>query len=222
MKVVEQVFRMIREKKLKPGDQLPSERTIAEQMGISRPTVREAVAALEVVGLVETRIGQGTFIKSVELEPLRFRAESLFLEERSPFEALETRKVLESYAAALAAERATDEQLGEIAAALAEIEDGVKNDSMWNEAADRRFHLAVLAATNNSVLYDVTKMLLEMNQHRVWFKLKEMGRLLPGSLEKDLSEHQAIYNAILSRNQEKAKEVVWNHYVMVERDIFGA
>ena len=85
MKVVDQIVKMIKEGKLSPGSQLPSERAIAEQMGISRPTVREAVAALEVVGLVETRSGQGTFVKGGDLENLKVRAEALFVEERSAF-----------------------------------------------------------------------------------------------------------------------------------------
>ncbi|MGD2157132.1 MAG: FadR/GntR family transcriptional regulator [Anaerolineales bacterium] len=220
LKVVDQIVQLVQEGKLKPGDQLPSERTIAERMGISRPTVREAVAALEVVGLVETKIGQGTFIKSADVESLETRIENLFQTERSPFETLETRKILESHAAELAAQKASLQQLEEIEAAFRELWDEADQSQDWNEAADRRFHIAIAEASGNSVICDVLHILLDIGQKRVWAKLKEIGRLIPGSLDKDFLEHQAIFHAIRERDPDKARNTVWNHFTSVEKDIF--
>lgn len=222
IQVVEQIVKMIREGRLKPGDQLPSERVVAEQMGISRPTVREAFAALEVVGMVETRIGQGTFIKTVDLESLKYRAESLFVDERSPFETLEVRKILESHSAALAASRGTDENILEIEKALQVLSEEATEYQTWSDTADIMFHKAIANASGNSVLLDVLNILLDISHHRLWLKLKEIGRLVPGSLEKDLQEHRSIFEAIKERNPEKAQDAVWKHFMDVERDIFGA
>jgi GntR family transcriptional repressor for pyruvate dehydrogenase complex len=222
IQVVEQIVKMIREGKLKPGDQLPSERVVAEQMGISRPTVREAFAALEVVGMVETRIGQGTFIKIADLESLKYRAESLFVEERSPFETLEVRKILESHSAALAASRGSDEDIFEIEKALRILAEEAGKFQTWSDTADISFHKAIANSSGNSVLSDLFNILLDMSHYKVWQKLKEIGRLVPGSLEKDLQEHRSIYEAIKERNPEKAQDAVWKHFMDVERDIFGA
>jgi GntR family transcriptional regulator, transcriptional repressor for pyruvate dehydrogenase complex len=221
IQVVEQIARMIKEGRLKPGDQLPSERVIAEQMGISRPTVREAFAALEVAGLVETRIGQGTFVKPGDVESLKYRAEYLFVEERSPFETLETRKILESQAAALSAERATVEDLSDLKAALDILTATATSQNEWNEEADKDFHVAIAKASGNSVLYDLFKVLLDMSQHRVWSKMKEIGRQTTGSLENDVAQHRMIYEAIRDKDPRKARQLVWDHFVGVERDIFG-
>ncbi len=221
IQVVEQIARMIKEGRLKPGDQLPSERVIAEQMGISRPTVREAFAALEVAGLVETRIGQGTFVKPGDVESLKYRAEYLFVEERSPFETLETRKILESQAAALAAERANVEDLNDLKAALDILDASAASHNEWNEEADKDFHVAIAKASGNSVLYDLFKVLLDMSQHRVWSKMKEIGRQTTGSLENDVAQHRMLYEAIRDKDPRKARQLVWDHFVGVERDIFG-
>jgi GntR family transcriptional regulator, transcriptional repressor for pyruvate dehydrogenase complex len=220
MKVVEQIVKMIKEGKLSPGSQLPSERAIAEQMGISRPTVREAVAALEVVGLVETRSGQGTFVKGGDIESLKVRAEALFVEERSPFETLETRKIVETHAAGLAAERATEAQIAEIERNFQGLTIGDSQE--WSYASDLQFHTAIAKASGNSILADLSILLIRMNHQKVWEKLKEIGRLEPGSLERDLHHHRDILQAIKERNPEKAKEAVWCHFTSVEKDLFDA
>jgi GntR family transcriptional repressor for pyruvate dehydrogenase complex len=220
LKVVDQIVQLIQEGVLNLGDQLPSERTIAERMGISRPTVREAIAALEVVGLVETKIGQGTYITSNNVDLLQTRLENLFQTERSPFETLETRKILETHAAVLAAEKASPEQIEEIRTALEAIQDEAENSQTWNEEADRRFHIAIAEASGNSVICEMLHILMDMNQQRVWAKLKEIGRLIPGSLDKDLLDHQEIYQAIQARDPDRAMIVVWDHFTSVEKDIF--
>jgi len=222
IQVVEQIIKMIRDGKLKSGDQLPSERLVAEQMGISRPTVREAFAALEIAGIVETRTGQGTFIKSTDIDSLKHRAENLFVEERSPFETLEVRKILEMHSAALAAKRGIDADILEIEKAFRILADEAVNFQTWNDNADIVFHKAIANASGNTVLSDVFNILFDMNHHKVWLKLQEIGRLIRGGLEKDLQEHQSIYEAIKERNPEKAQAAVLNHFTGVEQDVFGA
>ena len=220
LKAVEQIVQLIREGRFKPGDKLPPERTVAEQMGISRPTVREAVAALEVIGVLEIKTGQGTFVTSADFEGLRSKAYSTFLDERSPYEIMEVRKAIESYAAALAAERGTPEQIAEIGQAVQAISDTATENQEWNEVADRQFHEALGKASGNGVLADVCNILLDMCQQKVLARLKELGRHVPGSLEKNVEEHSQIYEAIRARDPKAAQNLVWQHFENAEHDIF--
>ena len=220
LKVVDQIVQLIREGRFKPGDRLPPERTVAEQMGISRPTVREAVAALEVIGVLEIKPGQGTFVTSADFEGLRSKAYSTFLDERSPYEIMEVRKAIESYAAALAAERGTPEQIAEIGQAVQAISDTATENQEWNEVADRQFHEALGKASGNGVLADVCNILLDMCQQKVLARLKELGRHVPGSLEKNVEEHSQILEVIRARDPEAAQNVVWQHFENAEHDIF--
>ena len=220
LKVVDQIIQLIREGRFKPEDKLPPERTIAEQMGISRPVVREAVAALEIIGVVETKPGQGTFVISGDFEGLRSRTYSAFQDERSPSEIMEVRRPIESHAAALAAERATQEQIAAIGKAVQMLSDTATKNQEWNDAADREFHDALARASGNSVLEDVCRILSDMCQQKVLARLKELGHLVPGSLEKDLDEHRQVYEAIGARDPEAAQNAVWQHFMRAERDLF--
>jgi len=107
MKIVEQVLDLIKEGKLKPGDKLPPEQVLAENFGTSRPSVREALSALEILGITESRGGKGNFIKDTPRSPL-YEQEVMELEkEESPFEILEARKAVEIEIAELAGKKAT-------------------------------------------------------------------------------------------------------------------
>jgi len=127
MKIVEQVQDLIKEGKLKLGDKLPPEHILAEKFGTSRPSVREALSALEILGVIESRGGKGNFIKGNLNSPLyeqRFRE---LQEEESPFELLEARKAVETEIAGLAAEKATPEDIREIEEALDRMENALND-----------------------------------------------------------------------------------------------
>ena len=220
LKIVDQIIQLIKEGRFKPGDKLPPERTIAEQMGISRPVLREAVAALEVIGVLETKPGHGTFVISGDFEGLKSRAHAAFQGERSPSEVMEVRKPIESYAAALAAERATHEQIEGIGRALEVLCDTVTENQEWNDAADIQFHEALARASGNSVLEDVCRILSDMCQQKVLARLRELDHLVPGKLEKSLDEHRQIYEPITARDPDAAQNAVWQHFINVERDLF--
>jgi len=114
MKIVEQVRDLIKEGKLKPGDKLPPEQTLAEKFGTSRPSVREALSALEILGITESRGGKGNFIRN-NLNSLLYEQKFKELEEEeSPFELLEARKAVETEIAGLTAKKATREEIAAI------------------------------------------------------------------------------------------------------------
>ncbi|MEA1960091.1 MAG: FadR/GntR family transcriptional regulator [Bacillota bacterium] len=148
---MEQLKEMIKRGELKPGNKLPSERDMAESLGVSRASVREALTALEAIGILDIRPGEGTFVRQTNdqetFEPL---ALVLAVEQNPGAQMMEVRRVLESESAALAAERASQEDLNKIDKSLKKM----KASSTVQEAvaADLRFHFAIAEATKNTIL----------------------------------------------------------------------
>jgi len=118
MKIVEQIRDLIKEGRLKPGDKLPPEQILAEKFGTSRPSVREALSALEILGITESRGGKGNFIKDNLDTPLYEQKYRELEEEESPFEILEARKAVETEIVGLAAKKATKEDIVSIRESL--------------------------------------------------------------------------------------------------------
>src|SRR5215831_2894760 len=116
--IADQIRTLIRSKEFPAGSRLPPERDLARQLGVSRPSVREALIALEVEGLVEVRIGSGIYVRSAPEAPIVASAEAA----AGPFELLRARYVIEAECAALAAKSARRSQLAAIAAAIDEME----------------------------------------------------------------------------------------------------
>ena len=139
--VADSIMSAIKSGDFKPGGRLPSERDLAASFKVSRPTIREAMIALEIRGLVESRHGSGIYI--TEHPPAQIGADDLDI---GAFELTEARRLFEGEAAALAATTITDEQLVEIEAIIADM---VKenNRKQTGEMADRRFHVAIARAT---------------------------------------------------------------------------
>jgi DNA-binding FadR family transcriptional regulator len=220
MKVVEQVIDLVREGHLKPGDKLPPERSIAEQLGVSRPTVREALSALEIIGLVEIKTGQGTFVTAVDSRNWDSEVLELLGEERSPFEVLEARRIIEADAAALAAQRGTWEDISEIGKALQALRDELATNQQWSEEADRQFHLAIVKAAGNSVLTDVFMILMDKTGRKLWAKAKERVHGVPSRVQEFLQEHTQIYEAVGDRDPEKARANTLKHFLHAEQTLF--
>ena len=120
VQIARQIAAAVQQEQFKVGDRLPPERTLAEELNVSRASVREALSALEILGIVESRTGNGTFVRRLPTEwtYLGTIFEEFFAREDSPREVLEARRLLEPMVAQLAAERATNEQLSQIEQAL--------------------------------------------------------------------------------------------------------
>src|SRR5205823_9529399 len=129
------------------GSRLPPERDLARQLGVSRPSVREAVIALEVEGLVEVRIGSGIYVRAPSVGPGAMAAEAT----AGPFELLRARYVIESECAALAAKSGKKAQREAIDAALQEMQREIDTGHV-PLTEDRTFHLRIAEATGNGAL----------------------------------------------------------------------
>jgi len=219
MKIVEQIQDLMKGGKLRPGDKLPPEHILAEKFGTSRPSVREALSALEILGVTESRGGKGNFIRdnfsSSPLYEQKFRE----LEEgESPFELLEARKAVETEIAGLTAEKATSEDIREIEKALDRMKN-VLNDTPRAMEFDREFHIALAKAAHNSVLFQMMNYLADGLKESLWVKIKEKSWALPGHPQKYLEEHTKLLGAIKKGDKKVARRIMYSHLADVEEDM---
>jgi len=216
-RVIRQLTRLIEDGLLKPGDQLPSERELSEELHVSRGTVREAVQFLGTLGLVEVRHGSGTFVR-LRTDPSELREEWRDWTIRHAgriHDLLEIRKGLEPFAAELAAHRADDGDLAAMEDALEQMVPAVDSpDVTALIQADLAFHHALCAAAKNPALSEFADALgAQLIQERgtIWN--------LPGRPVRSLSEHRAIYDAITARDPDGARLAVLVHLSSVEADL---
>ena len=189
------------------GDRLPSERELALAYGVSRPTVREAVFALELDGLVEVRKGVGVFV--VANSP---RGGEAAVTDIGPFELLEARRAFEGEACAVAASRIRDQDLEDLESILQEID--FSGDVLAAEDADRRFHIRIAEITGNSAMHAVVEMLWEARdrspQYRLLTDKAHEARVVPSE-----DEHGKILEALRSRDPAKARSAMRSHITRV-------
>ncbi len=203
--VVDHVRREIEAGRLRPGDRLPTERELARQLGVSRPSLRSGLRTLQAMGVVTSRRGAGTFIAGgpprLGTAPLQFLAA---LHGFSLDQIYETRRLLEVGAAGLAAQRASDEQVlrmeAEIDAMLGALE-----DPQAFLRHDLDFHCAVAAGTGNPILAAVIRTLTEI----IW----ETGRVNRRAfgLRDSALTHRRIFQAIRERDPERARQEMTAH-----------
>jgi len=226
MQVVEQVQNLIRNGKLKPGDKLPPERILAERLGVSRPSVREGIVALEILGLVDSRGGKGNIVKNVDNSLILKQNFEHLEEEESPFELLEARKIIEVDVAGYAAQKVQTEDIASIGQTLGDMRNIVDNLSVSKEYEkgmefDREFHISIARATHNAVLLRIVTHLLENLKEDLWVRLKEKSWGLPGRPQKYLKEHEEILDAIEKKASAIARKKMYQHLAGIQRDLFG-
>lgn len=216
--IVEQIKELIRQGDLKPGDKLMSERELSDKLGVSRTSVREALSALSFLGVLESRHGEGTFISEVS-EQLLIEPLALFMamDREASLELLEVRKMMESFAAELAAIRADNEEIDKMRQALELMEQDFKQ-GILGEENDAAFHYNIAEATGNKMLVKVMNLISDllvqnMRTSRQYLFNKK------GNAEKLYLQHLNIYNAIREKDPEKAKQAMYNHLSFVEEEL---
>jgi len=218
MKIVEQIRDLIKDGKLRPGDKLPPEYVLAEQFGTSRPSIREALSALEILGIIESRGGKGNFIRD-DLNSVFYEQKFKELEEeKSPFELLEARKAVEAEIAGLAAQKATKEDIATIQACLDKMRGLLTNIPEVMES-DREFHISIAKAAHNSILFSMMSYLADELKEKLWVNLKEKSWSIPGRPQKYLEEHIQIFDAIKNKDSTTASSRMYHHLAEVEKDL---
>lgn len=221
IEVIDQIKSLLDSGELKPGDQLPSERDLAECMGISRVSVRQAFAVLEALGILEIKHGEGTFISLNKGEGNNL---DLFLsnisKESDPMDIIEARKIIEVEIAGVAARQREKEDLLSLRNLLSYMEEKIRQGEETS-TIDLRFHLAIANATHNPVLSLVMNQIASLMRQSLWSLAKGISLMTPGRAEKYLREHRTIYNCIEKQEPLNAKEAMMGHLLSIERDLTG-
>jgi GntR family transcriptional repressor for pyruvate dehydrogenase complex len=217
--VVRHIQEMILRGELQPGDRLPPERQMAEQLGVSRTVIREAVKTLQQIGLVRVLTGSGIYVSRIEPEAVSESIGLLIRQSISSFDHLtEVRRMLETEIAALAAERASPEHIEAMEETIREMEDAAAlagDRSDWIERfveADLAFHSALVEASQNPLLpvllEPVTEQLLDFR--RLTFSGLD-------SVQYSLDYHREILEAVKARDASACREAMREHLKNAEK-----
>jgi len=213
--IADQIRELIRAGEFLAGARLPPERDLAKQLGVSRPSVREALIALEVEGLVEVRIGSGIYVlgPGIKAEGIEVLAGSPGRDEvhalAGPFELMRARYTIESECAALAAKSGKKAQIAAIEEALEQMHREFEHEKQ-PLAGDRLFHLRIAEATGNGALVAVVKMLWEERAGPLYQRL-EHHYDTPGLWTAAMAEHRAVLKAIAEHDVAGSRAAMQRH-----------
>jgi len=214
--VAEQLMNAIRRGEYQIGDKLPSERFIAEQMNVSRNSVREAMSALQISQIVETKVGDGTYVKNLPKSKADIeKALSLAKDSADLLEIWEARKEIEITLIKLAIKRATSKGLDIITDHLATMRDAVRTqDTKGYLAANERFHLAIADSAQNLPLRNALGALHNFTNKEL---LDDVNRAyVVAGMEKSLKEHEDILEAICNGDEEAGIKSIEAHFRELE------
>jgi GntR family transcriptional repressor for pyruvate dehydrogenase complex len=201
----EELRELISSERLQPGDRLPSERRLAAQLGVSRTSLRQALTALRVEGLIDVRHGQGMrLVRSIDdvVPPIG----ATILEAHPQVAAAgEVRNALEALAARLAAQRRDADDLEAMVAGIREMDAEIRAGQP-GQGGDRMFHAAILAAARNDVL---TELLGAVAEHSA--RIADASLARTGQPMRSLAAHRLIFEAISARDAEEARQLMDEH-----------
>jgi DNA-binding FadR family transcriptional regulator len=198
------------------GQRLPSERDLAQAYGVSRPTIREAVIALELDGLVEVRTGSGVYVTA--RSPRDGQAQETDV---GPFELLEARRAIEGEACALAAVLISDDELAQLEQLVAEMQHENDRDIAMSEDADRRFHMLIAGCTQNSAMVAAVQMLWDARARSPQTQLLSAKAHAAGVVP-IIDEHAAILSALRTRSPQAARAAMHSHLTRVLDSLLAA
>ncbi|MCE9564566.1 MAG: FadR family transcriptional regulator [Planctomycetes bacterium] len=215
--VVERITQVIRHHRLSAGDRLPGEHELVEQLKVSRPVLREALARLQSMGLVDIQRGRGTFVGNAtslaNCVRLLRSAVTISPEELQAY--AELRSAIEVQAARQAAECATADDVGELTALLKQLDD---DELPYAEALeiDFRFHRKLLDIAGNPLMQNIMEVIYE-------FVLTQMARTTPSQIENQLGRrlHKAILTAVRNHNPNAAERAMQQHMQAVLKRLKG-
>jgi len=221
--IADQIVEMVRSGKVAVGAKLPSERVIAGQMGVSRPSVREAICALQIAGIVQSQPGDGNYVCiDVVNEDLKIRAMGILEETDSPLEILQARKAAEVGVVRLAIEAATDADILYLKKTWNSIYELVLKDGFEPYLEHGRdFHAAIANVTKNRVIERIMSELLDATSQPLWIKMRrEFIDEDPNRAWKLVELHNGLLKAITDRDCTKATLLLEEHFDMLLKEMY--
>jgi DNA-binding FadR family transcriptional regulator len=199
------------------GSKLPSERTLAEEFQTSRVTVREALRALEIIGVIESRVGQGTFVKTMNFSEEEKLQE--ITQQTSPLEIFEARFAIEPFLAELATHNATPDDFLVIEQCLQRAKEAIGNFEEF-EKLDEEFHHLIAKSSKTSLLLSFFDLINKVRKEKLWrtFKARSLNE---ERMMIYYQQHISIYEAIKERDSNKARESTLLHLKTVRLNMIG-
>ena len=217
--IVEQMVDLISRDVLKPGDRLPSERELCKRLGVGRSSLREALRSLAVMGILDGRVGDGTFVSDSNKRYLEKTLQwGLLLDRKKVQDLIETRLMLESQTAFLAAQRVTAENIETIEETLRGMEASIGQPEKYLEF-DLQFHLTIARATQNSILYSLLSMIRGYLQEWIKGSLAESSTGKETRAKLSLQEHQKILHALRKGDAGQAQQAMTEHILSSSVDL---
>jgi GntR family transcriptional repressor for pyruvate dehydrogenase complex len=214
-KIVQQILCLIDEGQLEPGDRLPSERNLAEELDCSRTSLREAVRVLESEGLIISKMGGGRYIQGIDRRiPYQFSRTDI-LEKTAILYFLEARETIEPKIAELASLRATKTDIEKLENILDNMEKNLK-DSDVRLAEDSNFHMALAEATQNFVLVSMMEANLQMIK-----QVRKQTLVSESRPNQALAEHHIILRAIKNSEPDDAAQAIQQHLQHLKESVLN-
>ena len=208
--IADQLRSLIASGEFQPGSRLPAERDLARQLGVSRPTVREALIALEVADVVDVRIGSGIYVVQPGTRDAAADTPATYdPAEWGPLELMRARELVEGEVAALAARNAKKTQVAAIAGALGQMQEQA-GAGVAPRAGDEAFHTAVAQACGNEVLRDTVHGYWQARSGPLFERLGDHFEN-PASWKAALGEHAAVLEAIRAHDPMAARTAMQSH-----------
>lgn len=219
--VVRQIEGLILRGILRPGERLPSERELSEEMGVSRPSLRDALAELQERGLLVARAGAGVYVADVLGSAFSEALVKLFAtHEDAAFDYISFRRDMEGLAAERAARLGTDTDLKVIAAVFAKMEAAhLKRDPTDEAQLDADFHLSIIDASHNVVMLHMMRSMYQLLREGVFYNRQIMFKQRT-TRDELLDQHRSINSALQARDPAAARAAVEAHLTYVERCLF--
>jgi DNA-binding FadR family transcriptional regulator len=221
LQIVQQIAALINSGEFPPGTPLPPERELAQQLEVSRSSLREALSALQLLGLIETKPGQGSYTCAAESLDTAYGQLGPTETDESPHCIMQARKAIEPPIAALAAEKRSDADLKHMAEILQLLDVDLESVHAFGEQG-RRFHLAIAEATGNRVLVRVMSIVYRLMGQRLFRTMWDASSNTEQLWREDSSGHWGVYKAIEAGDKQAAAAELLNHLEHVDRLMLSA
>ena len=218
--IADQIKLLIADENLKPGDRLPGERELSQRLGVSRPSVREAMIALDAAGYIDVRVGDGTFVNQPDSANPAFPLNYEFDPGPGPLEQFQARRLIEPDLAFRAAVSATEQEIEALSEIIDEMARVCPNLGDFDDRLAFDFHISLARSARNGVLASVVQQLWELRRSEMWLHLRR--RVVNAeSRWRALDERKAILAAVKSRDSRGARAAMIELLERAGRQYFG-
>ena len=214
-RIVENLITIIKHRNLKEGDKLPPERQLCEMIGVSRPILREALKALQVMNIIDIRQGAGAYIKGLEPEDVVEHLDIVFHLDSSLYHDLyEARRVIEASIAAIAAEKISGQELALIEENIQQAAADIDNEQAFAER-DLELHEVILKAAGNRVIP-----VFMQSINKLALLIRQKTNAMPNIRKNTIKDHKAIFMALKNHDPQESAAAMERHIRNVERAFF--